>query len=421
MLTKLKADALTQPGRYADGKTAGLYLQVTIGRHGDVNRSWTWRYKFAGRAREAGLGAYPTISISEARCAAAAMAALKASGRDPLALKAARIAADQAAHTFAQAAEDFLTYQCAQKANSKFPTGTAERWRSSLQEYVYPRIGGLDVRDIKNHHVVSLLKPIALKQNGMGGHSVALKLRSRVARVLDWAASHGWVDPDLPNPARLALLRDVLGASPATRHHEAPPPALAPALYRRIATEPGSIFRCLQWMILTATRISEAVGARWDEVDLPAGTWTIPSARYKTGRTHVVPLSAAARDVLTIQAQARCSDVIFPNRFGAAYDRASVGAAAKRIGVGYTLHGWRSAFRDVVADELHADNDIAEFALGHRKGGVEGAYRRAAALSCRATLMEQWACYNQDEKSTRAQKAAARLAGHLYHRGDARR
>jgi integrase len=396
MLTKLKADVLTQPGRYADGKTAGLYLQVTIGRAGDVNRSWVWRYKFAGRAREAGLGAYPRVSIGEARARADAMLAVKRAGRDPLAEKAAQKAADTT--TFAQAAEDFLTYQCAQKANSKFPTGTAQRWRSSLQQYVYPRIGGLDVRDIKNYHVVAILKPIALKQNGAGGHSVAIKLRSRIARVLDWAASHGWVDPDLLNPARLALLRDVLGAAPVTRHHAAPPLASAPALYRQIAAQPGSIFRCLQWMILTATRIGEAVGARWAEVDLTAGTWTIPSSRYKTGRTHVVPLSAATRDILATQAQARCSDVIFPNRFGEAYDRASVGEAAKRIGVGYTLHGWRSAFRDVAADELHADNDIAEFALGHVKTGVEGAYRRATALSCRATLMDQWACWLSDEQ-----------------------
>jgi integrase len=398
VLTKLKIDALTQPGRYADGQAAGLYLQVTIGRAGGVNRSWVWRYKFAGRAREAGLGAYPAVSLAEARRAAAAMAALKTQGRDPLAEKAALKAADTTARTFAQAAEDFLTYQCAQKANSKFPTGTAARWRSSLQQYVLPRIGGLDVRDIKHHHVVAILKPLAIKQNGEGGHSVALRLRGRIARVMDWAASHGWVDPDLPNPARLALLRDVLGAGPATRHHAAPPPALAPALYRQITAEPGSIFRALQFMILTATRISEAVGARWDEVDLTVGTWTIPPARYKTGRTHVVPLSGAARDILATQSQIRCSDVIFPNRFGEAFDRASVGAAAKRIGVGYTLHGWRSAFRDVAADELHADNDIAEFALGHIKTGVEGAYRRATALGRRAALMEQWARWLSGEQ-----------------------
>jgi integrase len=388
MMTKLKADALTEPGRYSDGKVAGLYLQVTIGRNGDVNRSWTLRYKCAGKSREAGLGPYPGIGIAEARGAAGDALALLRAGRDPLAEKAKNTADTMSTKTFAQAADDFLDHLCAQKSQTKFPSVTARAWRSTLARFVLPKIGELDCKDIKHVHVAGVLKEIL---KGSGRHSVASKVRSRLERILDYSASHGWRDADAPNPARPALLKDVIGGKPPTKHHAAPALADAPTLYRIVRDADGTIFRCAEFTILTACRISEVTKARWEDVDLVAGTFTVPAGRSKVNRDHVIPLSGRARAILQIQMTRRTGDTVFPNASGSPFERTSVVRALRRIGVGYTIHGWRSVFRDCAADELGADDTIAEFALAHIKGGVEGAYRRQTALAKRALLMQAWA------------------------------
>jgi integrase len=381
-LTDISLKALKTPGRHKDDKTAGLYVQVTIGKHGDVNRSWLLRYTIAGRTREMGLGGYPAVGLKSARDKAAdAMLRIKA-GRDPLAVKTIAPATSK---TFRECADEFLTHLCKQKANTKFPIGSARSWRSTLDCFAMPKIGNLECRDIKHAHIAAILTAVGDR------YSTASKLRARLERILDYAAAHGVRDPDAPNPASLRLLKDIIGGKPLTRHHAAPALADAPLLYQRIAAAEGSLFRCLEFVILTASRVSEIIQARWADVDLAAGTITIPAVNAKMSRDHVIPLSGRARQILDIQAARRMSDVIFPSAFGSPFERTSVTRGLARLGIAGTLHGWRSTFRDCAADEIHAENEIAEFALGHVKSGVEGAYRRQTALARRAALMEEWA------------------------------
>jgi integrase len=211
------------------------------------------------------------------------MATLRARGVDPLAQKAqAKAEAAMQYWTFAEAAEAFLAHINKQRGNTKFPLHSAAVWESSLHRFVLPKIGAFDCRAIRHEHVAAILAPIAVvvgktKVEGKGGPSVAARLRSRIERVLDYAAVNGRRDPNLPNPASPRLFKDVLGAAPPTKHHAAPTLEEAPCLFQRIATTPGTVYRAAQWIILSASRLRETLDATFDEVDLTARTWTIPA------------------------------------------------------------------------------------------------------------------------------------------------
>jgi integrase len=393
MLTAKEIAALTEAGRYRDGKIPGLYLQVSLSRAGTIRRSWSLRYKINGLAREMGLGAHPLVTLAEARAVASEKLKVKRSGQDPLLEKAQAAAAAASVRTFDQVAEEFLAHICKQQENTKFPRVTARIWRSTLTRFVLPQIGSLDVRAVHYHHVVSILAPLSLttRTRNKGGPSVARKLQSRIARILDWAAARGYRDPDLPNPARRELLKDVIGKKLPTRHHAAPPLNEAQELYSRIKGADGSLYRAAELMILCATRVKEALDARWEEVDWEARTWTLPAHRTKMARDHVIPLSDRAISLLEDQHAIRMSDRVFPNTIGVSFSRTCVGPALARIGVGYTLHGWRSCCMDVMSEELGIDSETTEFVLGHVKTGVTGAYRRGSSLARRTRTMQAWA------------------------------
>jgi integrase len=343
MLTKLALDAITQPGRYLVGGVPGLYLQVTIGKAGAVNRSFVFRYKFAGKTREAGLGSYPAIRLGEARDRAREGAALKAKGIDPLAAKAKAKAAEKVGtQTFSEAVEAYLKHSIAEKTakdkNSKFGGATVRSWRSVLRRYAAPVIGKLNVVDVTHSHVASILKPLVIENP-----TVAFRLRSRIETVLEFSAATGYRSPESPNPARASLFKTLLGSAPPTTHFAAPPLGEAPELYRRIRDTGGTIYRAAEFMILTCCRIREALDATWAEIDLAEKTWTIGAERSKMGRAHVVPLSDAAVKVIERAAAWRASDkYIFPGRYNSPFSSTAMAPALARIGVGYSRHGWRS-------------------------------------------------------------------------------
>jgi integrase len=322
VLTKIGLEALKTPGRTRDGAVPGLAVQVTLGRDGEPKRSFLYRYSVNGRSREMGLGAYPGVSLGEAREKARGAAAQRAKGLDPLD-EAQRLKAIPlpTAQTFAQATTAYLDHLTARHAGSKWPGATLKQWKSTLGRFALPKIGAMDVRAIKHSHIAAILAPLSLskernKTKGKGGPTIAYYLRARIERVLDFAAAHGFRDPDAPNPARPELLKVVLGATAPVKHFAAPPVTEAPILFQRIHDTDGSKYRAIEFLILTATRVRETLDARWDEINFETATWTIPAARMKMNVAHVVPLSTGALDVLRRQEALRQNDWVFPGRYG---------------------------------------------------------------------------------------------------------
>jgi integrase len=149
--------------------------------------------------------------------------------------------------------------------------------------------------------------------------------------------------------------------------------------------------RALKFLIMTATRTGEVIGARWNEIDLDEKIWVVPAARMKAGREHRVPLSAAAVAVLERMKEIRESDFVFAGgKKGKPLSNMAMLAVLKRTGRSdLTAHGFRSSLRDWVAERTNFPREVAETALAHTVGDkVEAAYR---LLQKRRQLMEAWA------------------------------
>jgi integrase len=152
----------------------------------------------------------------------------------------------------------------------------------------------------------------------------------------------------------------------------------------------------LEFLILTAGRRGEVIGARWSEIDLPGKVWTIPASRMKASREHRVPLTSAAVAVLKQMEAIRQSDFVFPGMGGG---RIGINAMHELLGaMGWRdaakAHGFRSTFRDWAAERTSFPRELAELSLAHSVGNeVEQAYRRTDMFEKRRKLMEAWAAY----------------------------
>ena len=151
--------------------------------------------------------------------------------------------------------------------------------------------------------------------------------------------------------------------------------------------------RALEFLILTAARTGEVIGAKWSEFELKAKVWTVPADRMKAGVEHRVPLSDRAVEILAgIKGdQSPVTDKVFPLS-----NMAMLQMLRGTAGNGYTTHGFRSAFRDWCGERTNYPRDVIEFALAHKlPDRVEAAYRRETAVEKRRTLMAAWATYCQ--------------------------
>ena len=166
----------------------------------------------------------------------------------------------------------------------------------------------------------------------------------------------------------------------------------------QLRDQAGMGARCLELTILTAARTGEAIGARWSEIDLEAATWRMPGERMKSGKEHVVPLSARRSSSWRRCRAPPGGDVVFEGaRTGRPLSSWAMIMTLRRMGHGeLTVHGFRSTFRDWAAEQTDHANHVVEMALAHAIGDkVEAAYRRGDLLAKRRALMQDWADYCQ--------------------------
>jgi integrase len=149
-------------------------------------------------------------------------------------------------------------------------------------------------------------------------------------------------------------------------------------------------------MILTATRTSEVIGARWEEIDMEAKVWAIPGDRMKAGKEHRIPLSTRAVQILKAMEKGRTSDYVFPGQSTRHQKHLSTGIFLSILKnmkgyEGITPHGFRSTFRDWAAETTAFANETLELALAHAiSNQTEASYRRQDQLEKRRLLMQSW-------------------------------
>ena len=388
-LTALAIARLKKPGYHPDG--AGLYLQVAAGG----SKSWVFRYKIEKRPREMGLGSLQAFGLSEARERAKAARQLLADSLDPIeqrtGLRDAAAAAALKVITFGQAADRYIETHEAGWKNAKH----AYQWRQTIDSFAKPVIGHLPVGAVDTDLVLRVLEPIWNTKT-----ETATRLRGRMEKVLDWAKALKHRTGD--NPAAWRGNLDKLLANPnkiaPVINHPALPYSQIGTFMADLRALPSTAALTTEFIILTAVRTGEALGARWSEFDLDAGVWTCPAARMKMGKEHRVPLSPAALTVLA-KAKAKAigdSEFVFPGRKpGTPQSNMACLALLRRMGrTDIVVHGFRSTFRDWASEQTNYPRDVAEMALAHAIGDkVEAAYRRGDLFEKRAKLMQAWATY----------------------------
>ena len=375
-LTSTKIKALDKPGMHGDGR--GLYLQIAP----KGSRAWVLRLTIDGRRRDIGLGGYPAVSLAKARQLADAQRTAVADGRDPVAEKKRA-----AMPTFAEAAR--LTHEI-NRARWKNANHKAQ-WLGTLERNAFPRIGKMALDRIERRDVLAVLTPIWTTKP-----ETARRVRQRIRTVLKWGMAHGYIEHNAAGEA----IDGALPSMPRVKaHFRALPYADIPAALDRFVAGQASWASkfCFRFLVLTAARSGEARGARWSEIDMDARTWTIPGDRMKAKVEHRVPLSEAALEVLR---EARRlddgSDLVFPSstRRGCPLSDVTLTMLLRKYGLAdrATVHGFRSSFRDWCA-ETGQPRELAEAALAHVVGGVEGAYFRSDLFERRRQLMNDWAAF----------------------------
>lgn len=375
--------AIKTEGRHAVGGVAGLHLRVSTGYRG-----WILRVQVGDQRKDMGLGAYPAVSLLEAREKARKIHDDLRDGQVPISPKMQQrmLIASKAAteKTFRWCAEEFLKTKSSEWKNAKH----RQQWENTLDTYAMPHLGLLSISVIDLPHILACLEPIWSTKN-----ETASRLRGRIESVLDWATVRKYRSGE--NPARWKGHLDKVLAAPSkiqkVEHHRAIPVEDMPAFMQDLRMRTGVAARALEFLIYTAARSGEVRGALWSEIDTNKAIWTVPSERMKAGVAHRVPLSEAALNLLTVIPRIAGCHLIFPGTKGQPLSDMTMTAVMRRMKATAVPHGFRSTFRDWAGEKTIFPRELAEQALAHTlESKVEAAYRRGDALEKRRQMMQEW-------------------------------
>lgn len=360
----------------------GLFLVIkTSGK-----KLWRFRYQRPATKQRTmiGLGAFPALSLANARSLRADYLAMLANGIDPqvqaeVAEEQQQIALDS---IFSTVAANWFQI----KSKSVTTDYAKDIWRS-LEKDVFPAVGEIPVQQIKARTLVEALEPIKAR----GALETVRRLVQRINEIMIYAVNIGLIDSNPASGIGMAFEKPKKQNMPTLRPEE------LPKLMRSIALSNLSVpTRCLiEWQLLTLVRPSEASGTRWAEIDLDAKLWTIPAERMKANREHIVPLSSQAIAILEVMIPiSQHREYVFPSRNDPkqAMNSQTANAALKRIGYGGKLvaHGLRS-IASTAMNEKGFNSDVIEAALAHSdRNEVRKAYNRTTYLKQRIELMSWW-------------------------------
>jgi len=369
------------PGSHADG--GGLYLRV----RNTGTKAWVFRYTRAGKATEVGLGPTHTRSLADARNLAEGMRKAVSEGKDPKTLVQPDNSDEDSQATFKSCALALIEAKRPGWRNPKH----VQQWQNTLRDYVFPSIGSKHPSEVTLADVKAILNPIWATKT-----ETATRVRQRIEAVLDWAYVHDLRTGE--NPARWRGILDKVLPQPnklrTVQHFAAAPYIDVPDIFAQLRENKYTSSYCLRFLILTATRSSEARGAKWDEIDLKERTWTIPAERMKAHRPHRVPLSDEAMLIISEIPRIDRQVLIFPSPRGGQLTDVSLNKALNNVQTDITVHGFRSSFRDWAAEQTNFPAAVCELALAHvNKDKVEAAYQRSDLFERRRKLMDTWGKY----------------------------
>jgi len=378
-----KAKPSIKSFKLADGK--GLHLLVQT----NGTKLWQVRYYISGKEKTASLGQYPDVTLGEARDKRDKLRKTLAQGDDPVAVKRAQkeARAKAEANTFKVVAMQWYAHWS--PARNQRHAGYVLR---RLEADVFPVIGGMPLIDIEPKHLVTVMKAIQER----GALDIAKRAYETCSQIFRYAVAHGIAQR---NPASDIKPGDVLPERVKENYARVDARDL-PQLLRKIESYQGTAITRLSMklMALTFVRTSELIGARWEEFDLEARRWDIPTHRMKMRTPHVVPLSTQAIQVLlALKEITGHRDILFPGErdHSKPMSNNTILGALKRMGYQGTMTG--HGFRGIASTALHEqgyEHQHIELQLAHtQRNAVSAAYNHALYLEPRAKMMQGWGDY----------------------------
>lgn len=362
----------------------GLYIEVTP----TGSKLWRWKYRFRGTERRLALGAWPEVTLAEARDAREDARRMLRAGIDPSEQRRATKAGTPTEATFETIAERWLAEHCAARTQK-----TRDTNRDRLTRFAFPVIGAMHVNEVKPADVLRVLNAIRAR----GTLETAHRVQQVISQVLRFAVANGLAERDVTSDLRGAL-------PPAPVQHMAAitePDKVRPLLRAIWGYDGGAVVRCaLQLAPLVFVRPGELRHAEWREIDLAAGEWAIPAEKMKMKSAHLVPLSrqaiAVLKEIRTITGGGR---YVFPSMRSASrpMSNAAINAALRRIGFAKTEmtgHGFRAMARTILDERLRFPAHLIEHQLAHAVRDPLGyAYNRTTHIDERRHMMQTWADY----------------------------
>ncbi|EFG0777641.1 integrase arm-type DNA-binding domain-containing protein [Escherichia coli] len=375
----------------------GLYLRVKPGG----SRYWYLKYRISGKESRIALGAYPAISLSDARQQREGIRKMLALNINPVQQRAAVRGSRTPEKVFKNVA---LAWH---KSNRKWSQNTADRLLASLNNHIFPVIGNLPVSELKPRHFIDLQKGIEEK----GLLEVASRTRQHLSNIIRHAVHQELIDT---NPA--ANLGGVT-TPPVRRHYPALPLERLPELLERIGAyhQGRELTRhAVLLMLHVFIRSSELRFARWSEIDFTNRVWTIPATRepiigvHYSGRgakmrmPHIVPLSEQSIAILKqIKDITGNNELIFPGDHNP-YKPMCENTVNKALRVmGYDTkkdicgHGFRAMACSALMESGLWAKDAVERQMSHQeRNTVRMAYiHKAEHLEARKAMMQWWSDY----------------------------
>ncbi|MGO4477421.1 tyrosine-type recombinase/integrase [Massilia sp. 2TAF26] len=387
------AKSKEKPYKLFDG--GGLYLEVTT----SGGKLWRMKYrKLDGKENRLAFGAYPEVTLSDARTKRAEARKLISDGIDPSQDRKDKNLSNRqaAANTFEKLAREWHTNKLGSWRES-----TARDTLRRLELDIFPEIGSFPIGSITHQQMIAALRKIEAR----GAHEVAHRVKATCARVFTYANQQGIENR---NPA--ADMRDVLKPSKAG-HFAAITADELPAFLAAMETNDARLFKptriAIRLMLLIFLRTSELIETPWDEIDLEKGEWVVPWHRMKRGKLtinpdtsdHHVCLSRQALELLReLHSLTGGSGFVFPNQRDARkpMSNGAILMALKRMGYQnkMTGHGFRALAMSTIKERLGYRHEVVDRQLAHaQKDKVVSAYDRAQFLMERKTMMQDWADY----------------------------
>jgi integrase len=347
---------LAQPAKgnriFYDTEVKGFGARVTA--HGA--RAFVLNYYVDAVERRLTIGSYPTWPVAAARARAKELRREIDRGEDPM---GRRMQVDPT-KTVADVLDLFVTRYAPEKIRRP------EHYADAFDRLVKPAIGRIEIPGLRRRHIVEMLDSI----EDNNGAVMATRTLAYLRSALNWYATR---DDEFTVPIIRGMARSSSSERARDRILDDDELRILWPVFGRI----GNFGLACRVMLLTGARRQEATGMLWCELAADAATWTIPAARYKTARDHVLPLSATARAI--IAAQPNDGPRVFPGARGAALGR---GGSAKAVldkaapGVAaWVIHDLRRTARSLMS-RAGVRPDIAERVLGHVIQGVGAVYDR---------------------------------------------